>query len=110
MNAVDFSYGITFRYTLPWKIEFGTDMKMFSRRGYNESSMNTNDLIWNAQQTRSFCKGKLLATITGFDILGQLSSTYYNVNSQGSSEYWGNSLNRYVMLSLKYKFNLGPKK
>ncbi len=110
VNAVDFSYGFTFRYTLPWKIEFGTDMKMFSRRGYNKSSMNTNDLIWNAQLTRSFCKGKLVAAITEFDILGQLSSTYYNVNSQGSSEYWGNSLNRYVMLSLKYKFNLGPKK
>ena len=73
-------------------------------------SMNTNALIWNAQLTRSFCKGNLVAAITGFDILGQLSSTYYNVNSQGSSEYRVNSLNRYVMLSLKYKFNLGPKK
>ena len=55
-------------------------------------------------------KGNLVAAITGFDILGQLSSTYYNVNSHGSSEYRVNPLNRYVMLSLKYKFNLGPKK
>lgn len=110
VNAADFSYGLTFRYTLPWKIELATDIKMFSRRGYSESNMNTNDLIWNAQLTRSFCKGNLVAALTGFDILGQLSSTYYNINSQGFSEYWVNSLNRYVMLSLRYKFNLAPGK
>ena len=105
MNAVDFSYGFTFRYTLPWKIEFGTDMKMFSRRGYNESSMNTNDLIWNARLSKRFMNGNLVVMLDGFDILGNLSSTYRKVSATGIVESFNRSIHRYALLHVVYKFN-----
>ena len=83
---------------------------MFARRGYQQSEMNTTDWIWNAQLTHSFIKGKLLAKLQGFDILHQLSNTQYAMNAQGRTETWHNSIPRYVMLSLSWKFNVNPKK
>jgi hypothetical protein len=83
---------------------------MFSRRGYSDSSMNTDDLVWNASLSRSFMKGKLTARLEGFDILGQLSNTRFSVNAQGRTEQWRNSLSSYAMLHLIYKFSVMPKK
>lgn len=31
-----------------------TDIKMFSRRGYGDSSMNRDDIVWNLSLSRSF--------------------------------------------------------
>ena len=110
INATDFNYGLTCKYELPWLLQIATDMKMFSRRGYSDSSMNTDDLVWNASISRSFIKGKLTARLEGFDILGQLSNTRFSVNAQGRTEQWRNSLSSYAMLHLIYKFSVMPKK
>ncbi|MBF1452963.1 MAG: hypothetical protein HXN54_03430, partial [Prevotella nigrescens] len=50
------------------------------------------------------------AKLQGFDLLQQLSNTRYVINSQGRTESWNNSIPRYVMLSLAWKFNINPKK
>lgn len=55
-------------------------------------------------------KGKLLAKLQGFDLLHQLSNTQYLMNAQGRTETWRNSIPRYVMLTLSYRFNVNPKK
>ncbi|MBR5634436.1 MAG: hypothetical protein IKW78_04575, partial [Prevotella sp.] len=80
-----------------------------ARRGYQQREMNTTDWVWNAQLTRSFLKGKLLAKLKGFDILHQLSNTRYVMNEQGRTESWHNGIPRYVMLSLSWRFNVMPK-
>ena len=110
INAFDFSYGISGQYTFPWKIQFATDLKMYSRRGYEESSMNTDELVWNASLSRPFLKGRLVVKIDGFDILNQLSDTRYVVNGQGRTETWRLTMPRYAMLRVAYKFNKNPKK
>ena len=68
------------------KLNVNTDIKMFSRRGYGEPSLNTDDLVWNASVSRSFCKGKLIANLEAFDILHQLSNTQIVINGQGRTE------------------------
>ena len=95
---------------LPWKLQFATDMKMYSRRGYSESSLNTDDFVWNAQLNRSLCKGKLNLGIKAYDLLHQISQTHATVNSQGRIETWQLALPNYVMLHLQWKFNKNPKK
>ena len=111
IDANDFQYGWNATYTIPLlKLTIATDMTMFSRRGYESSVMNTDELIWNAQLTRSFCKGALTAKIQAFDLLQNLSSTRYSVNAQGRTETWNNCIPRYVMCSLAYKFSKKPKK
>lgn len=78
---------------------------MYSRRGYNSQQMNTNDLIWNAQLTEPISKGNILFKLQAFDILHQLSNKSYTVNAQGRTEIWYNSLPRYFMFSVAFKFN-----
>ena len=110
INACDYDYGMTAQYTIPvLKLDVATDLKMFSRRGYNSSMMNTDDLVWNASLSRAFFKGKLTARLMAFDILHQLSSTQYNVNAQGRTETWHNCIPRYALLTLGYKFQKMPK-
>jgi len=117
INAVDFSYGLNAGYVFnkesfpKWlqKLNVNTDIKMFSRRGYGEPSLNTDDLVWNASVSRPFCKGKILVNLEAFDILHQLSNTQIVINGQGRTETMRNTLPRYIMLHITYKFQKMPK-
>ena len=110
IKASDYNIGLNAQIILPWELQLTTDMTMFARRGYQQTEMNTTDWIWNVQLARTFLKGHLTAKLQGFDLLQQLSNTRYVINSQGRTESWNNSIPRYVMLSLAWKFNINPKK
>lgn len=105
----DYQYGAILNYTLPWNITIATDIRMYSRRGYSFSEMNTDDLVWNAILSRSFFKGRLTAKLTAIDILHQLSNKENRITPQGHSETWHNSIPRYVIFSLAWKFSKNPK-
>ena len=109
VHAGDYKVGLTTEFQLPWSIAFGSDMTLYARRGYYESMMNTTDWVWNAHLSRSLMKGALVAKLTGFDLLHQLTNTRYEMNAQGRTEVWYNSLPRYMMLSLAWRFNISPK-
>lgn len=110
IEATNFSYGFTGTYKVPLlKLTLATDIKMFSRRGYATSDLNTNDLIWNASVTKAFLKKKLTARLEMFDILHQLTNTNITINAQGRTETVTNTLPRYAMLHLQYNFNIMPK-
>ena len=111
LNATDFQYGLSARYTLPrLNTTLSADGNMYSRRGYGSSELNTDDFILNASISQPFFKGKLIARIEAFDLLHQLSSTQYTVNAQGRTETWYRSLPHYVMAHLVYHWNMNPKK
>lgn len=105
ISSFDFNYGVNFTCELPLSLLLTTDMKMYSRRGYSDSSLNTNNLLWNAQLERSFCKGKLVATIKAFDLLHNLSQTYVTIDSQARTETWKLSLPNYVVASVIWKLH-----
>jgi hypothetical protein len=110
INASDFSYGATAEYKFFKEIDFASDIKMYSRRGYGDPSMNTNNLVWNASVSHSFLNGKMITRLEGFDLLHQLSSVQYYLNGQGLTETWHNTIPSYVMLHLIYRLNFNPKK
>ncbi len=111
LDATDFNYGLSARYTLPRiKITIAADATMYSRRGYGSSELNTDDFVLNASLSQPFLKGKLIARIEAFDLLHQLSSVQYSVNAQGRTETWHRSLPNYVILHLQWMFNKNPKK
>ena len=111
LNATDFQYGLSARYTLPRiNTTLSADGNMYSRRGYGSSELNTDDFVLNASISQPFFKGKLIARIEAFDLLHQLSNTQYSVNAQGRTETWYRSLPHYVMLHLVYHWNKNPKK
>ena len=103
LNATDFQYGLSARYTLPrLNTTLSADGNMYSRRGYGSSELNTDDFVLNASVSQPFFKGKLIARIEAFDLLHQLSNTQYTVNAQGRTETWYRSLPHYVMAHLVY--------
>jgi len=111
LNATDFQYGLSARYTLPrLNTTLSADGNMYSRRGYGSSELNTDDFVLNASISQTFFKGKLIARIEAFDLLHQLSNTQYTVNAQGRTETWYRSLPHYVMAHLVYHWNKNPKK
>ena len=70
LDTWTFSYGGSVMLTAPWGTQLSTNLNMNSRRGYNDESMNTNELIWNAQLSHSFLRGKALTlTFQMYDIL-----------------------------------------
>ena len=111
LNATDFQYGLSARYTLPrLNTTLSADGNMYSRRGYGSSELNTDDFVLNASISQPFFKGKLIARIEAFDLLHQLSNTQYTVNAQGRTETWYRSLPHYVMAHIVYHWNKNPKK
>ena len=111
LNATDFQYGLSARYTLPrLNTTLSADGNMYSRRGYGSPDLNTDDFVLNASISQPFFKGKLIARIEAFDLLHQLSNTQYTVNAQGRTETWYRSLPHYVMAHLVYHWNKNPKK
>ena len=110
IHTSDFNYGIIGSYKFKFGLETGVDLKMFSRRGYSDSLINTNDLICNAYISKSFFKGKLAAKLEGYDIFHQLKSINYEINGQGKTETRFNAIPNYLMLHLIYKMNISGKK
>lgn len=110
INAFDFNYGATASLNLPWHIQLGTDLTMYSRRGYTGSAMNTNDLLWNASLSYTMLKGKLTWMLDGFDLLGNMNNITRVVNAQGRTETFTNALPRYAILHVAYHFSMKPKK
>lgn len=110
INAIDFSLGASATIDLPWKMQISTDIDNYLHRGYHTSEMNSSELVWNARITKSLMKGKMLFTLSAYDILGQISNHTYRVDAQGRTETWTNTIPRYAMLSISWRFNKNPKK
>ena len=109
MNVYTFNYGARAQLELPWNFQVSTDITMYSRRGYSEESMNTNELVWNARVAKRLLKGKLTIMFDGFDLLGNLSNVQRYVNAQGRTETFNNVIPSYGILHAIYRINV-PKK
>lgn len=110
ISICDFDYGATLEWQLPFKWQVSTDLTMYSRRGYNDNGMNTNELVWNARLTKTFLKGRLACMLDAFDILGNLSNVRRSIDAFGRTEVWHHVTPRYAMLHMAYRFNKQPKK
>ena len=105
-NTWDFQYGTDITATAPWGTAFSTSAHMSSRRNYANADANTDEFIWNAQNSQSLLKGKPLTfSLQFYDILHNKSSFSYSENAMGRTESWNNSINSYVMFHVIYRFN-----
>ena len=109
-TAQDYTYGASALIKLPLKIELSTDFTAYTRRGYTADEMNGTDLVWNARLTCPLMKGRLLMALDGFDLLGQLSNVTRTINAQSRAESYTNTLPRYALFHVIYRFTKKPKK
>lgn len=107
MNTWLFSYGPSITVTMPWGMSLSTDLSQSSRRGYSDKSMNTNELVWNAQLSQGFLKGKPLTVMIQFyDLLHQQSTLSRALTAMARTDTEYNSINSYAMLHVIYRLNI----
>ena len=107
MNTWQFSYGPSITATMPWSMSLSTDLSQSSRRGYSDKSMNTNELVWNAQLSQGFLKGKPLTVMIQFyDLLHQQSTLSRALTAMARTDTEYNSINSYAMLHVIYRLNI----
>ena len=107
LDTWTFSYGGSLQLTAPWGTQLSTSMNMNSRRGYNDASMNTNELIWNAQVSQSFLRGNALTlSLQFYDILHRQSTFSRTVDAMRRSDTEYNAITNYAMLHVIYRLNI----
>lgn len=107
MNTWQFSYGPSITTTMPWGMSLSTDLSQSSRRGYSDKSMNTNELVWNAQLSQGFLRGKPLTVMIQFyDLLHQQSTLSRALTAMARTDTEYNSINSYAMLHVIYRLNI----
>ena len=107
LNTWQFSYGPSFTFTAPWGTSLNSSLSISSRRGYSDSSMNTDEFVWNAQLSQSFLKGSPLTVMLQFyDILRQQSTFSRAISSLARTDTEYNAINSYAMLHVVYRLNL----
>ncbi len=107
LDTWQFAYGATLNLSLPWGMRLSTDMHQNSRRGYSDASMNTNELVWNAQLSQGLLKGNALTlSLQLFDILHRQSNFSRTINAIQRADTEYNSINSYAMFHAIYRLNL----
>ena len=107
LDTWQFNYGGQFLVRLPLDFEVSMNLHERSRRGYNDASMNTNELLWNGQISKPFLKSKsLIVALNFYDLLRQQSNYERWVNATGRSDTRYNSINSYAMLHVRYRLNM----
>ncbi len=106
LSTWNFSYGGNTRITFPWGTNLSTDFHMFSKRGYSDQTLNTNEFIWNAQLSHSFLKGKKLTVmLQWYDILNQQTNFSRTVSANGWTDREVNAITSYAMIHVSYRIN-----
>lgn len=107
MDTYQFSYGASTNVNLPWNMTLSTDLTQQSRRGYTLSSMNTNELIWNAQIAQNFLKGNAATlSLQFYDILHQQSNISRTISAAQRKDVEYNAIYSYCMVHFVYRLNL----
>lgn len=106
LTTWNYNYGGNCGITFPWETRLNTDFHCYSKRGYSDQTLNTNELIWNAQLSHSFLRGKKLTVmLQWYDILGQQTNFTRTVNANGWRDQEVNAITSYAMLHVSYRLN-----
>lgn len=105
------SYGGAFNGTVYFNnFVLNTDLNYTATSGYS-SGYNTKQWIWNASLEYQFLKGKNATVgVKGYDMLGQRKSITFSNTGQSEVQSWSNTLGRYFLATLSYRFQTFGKK
>ena len=107
LDTWNFNYGGNTRITFPWGTDLSTDFHVYSKRGYADETLNTDEMLWNAQLSQSFLRGKKLTVILQwYDILHEQTNFTRTINANGWNDREVNAITSYAMLHVSYRLNL----
>ncbi len=106
LSTWNYNYGGNCGVTFSWGTRLNTDFHCYSKRGYSDQTLNTDELIWNAQLSHSFLRGKKLTVmLQWYDILSQQTNFSRTVNANGWRDQETNAITSYAMLHVSYRMN-----
>ena len=106
LTTWNYNYGGNCGITFPWETRLNTDFHCYRKRGYSDQTLNTNELIWNAQLSHSFLRGKKLTImLQWYDILSQQTNFTRTVNANGWRDQEVNAITSYAMMHVSYRMN-----
>jgi hypothetical protein len=106
VNRTVHTYGGSFNgtYYTPFGLVLASDLTYSANAGYSDG-YNVKQWMWNASISYMFLSGKnATIAISANDILGQQQSIMRNETAQAITDSEYNTLGRYVMATLTYKF------
>lgn len=92
-------------YYTPWGLTLQTDINYSATEGY-AAGYNTRTTRWNASISQQFLRNKSLTlAVKIYDILNQQNNIRRNVTANYIDDTEYNSLSRYCMVTLNWRFN-----
>ncbi len=102
--------GLYFDYKLMKDLSINSDLEANYRQKLSPADRNNNAVIWNASLEKSIWKKKdLTAIISVNDILNQQIGFNRNITSNYITENTYTTVQRYMLFSLRWKFNKNKK-
>lgn len=101
------TYGGMFNgtYYTSFGLTISTDVNYAKTSGY-AAGFNTNSCLWNATVSYSFLRDKSLTlSLSGYDLLQQKENVRRTINANYIDDTMYNSLTRYFMVGVTWKFN-----
>jgi hypothetical protein len=97
-------------FYFPWKLQLHTDCDFIFRQRTSVFEDNNNVILWNAWLGKKLLAGDaMVIKISANDILNQNIGFRRTANTNYISQNTWSSIQRYVMLSVVWNFNKGPK-
>lgn len=92
-------------YYTPWGLTVQTDINYSATSGYS-AGYDTRTWMWNATLSQSFLRNQALTVaVKVYDLLNQRNNIRRNVTANYIDDIEYNSLNRYFMFTVSYRFN-----
>ena len=88
---------------IPDVINISTDARYTFYNGYN-AGYNDPKLVWNAEISKQIFKNRFTLAVKVYDILNQSRNTYRMTTDNYVQDTQNNTLGRYIMASLTYRF------
>ena len=89
-------------WTIPGGFTIASDINYNWYKGY--TTAQEDEYVWNAEIAKLLCKNKLTLSLKAFDILNQSKNLSITDASNYHQEIRNNTLGRYIILSLTYRF------
>ena len=109
INSLNVLYSLTAQAKLPLDIDVNSDLTFYTRNGYEDETMNTDEWVWNMSVEKRLLRNKSLTLkFTAFDLLAQRSNIQRTLNAQGRTETWYNTIPRYFLFSIAWRLHKAP--
>ena len=105
LNVWNFGASFSTHLTMPWGMQFNTDISETSRRGYADQAANNTRVIWNASLSQRLLPKRILTlSLRAVDILNQRDDINRSVGATSVSDSHSEMVSSYVIFTANLRF------